>query len=180
MSTGGPRLYKDIILHVPGGPRGPEEFVRPYPLVSRATLHKVLDRLGCDMVQAPGTDTPVDFVALELQDNMLLTGLRYCVPWEARVRHGGGAAALAAGCGHAGCAKLAATAQGLLPGSCWPGRAIQESHSVTGVHMRRPAHPGVCPAPFLPHGCGAEATPMQRVSGRPCTSLCLRTTATPC
>jgi hypothetical protein len=84
-STGAPQLYQNIILHIAGDTRNPEEFVRKYALVGRSTLQKVLDGLGCDVVQVPGTDQLVSFDALELHDNMLLTALRYSVPWDARV-----------------------------------------------------------------------------------------------
>jgi hypothetical protein len=83
--AGAPQLYQNIILHITGDTGNPEEFVRTYALVSRSTLQKVLDGLGCDVVQVPGTDQLVGFDALELHDNMLLTALRYSVPWDARV-----------------------------------------------------------------------------------------------
>jgi len=83
--SGAPQLYRNIILHIAGDTRNPEEFVRTYARVGRSTLQKVLDGLGCDVVQVPGTDQLVGFDALELHDNMLLTALRYSVPWDARV-----------------------------------------------------------------------------------------------
>jgi hypothetical protein len=92
-STGAPRLYQNIILHIAGDTRNPEEFVRTYTRVGRSTLQKVLDGLGCDVVQVPGTDQLVGFDALELHDNMLLTALPYSVPWDARVGCRGAAAA---------------------------------------------------------------------------------------
>jgi len=87
-----PRLYQNIILHIAGGTRNPEEFVRVYARVGRSTLQKVLDRWGCDAVQVPGTDQLVGFDALELYDNMLLTALPYSVSWDARVGVRGAAA----------------------------------------------------------------------------------------
>jgi hypothetical protein len=82
-----------MILHIAGDTHNPDEFVTSYASVSRSTLQKVLDGLGCDVVQVPGTDQLVGFDDLELHDDMLLTALRYSVPWDARVGCRGAAAA---------------------------------------------------------------------------------------
>lgn len=82
-TTGGRVFYDDVTLAILGGDE--EEVVKKYDRVSNATLQKVLDRHGCDMVQDPISKAWVDFECIKLHDNILLKALRDRTPWDRRV-----------------------------------------------------------------------------------------------
>jgi hypothetical protein len=84
-TTGGRVFYDDVILDIFGGDGDEEEEVIKFDRVSAATLERVLDRRGCELVQDPTSKDWVGFDCIKLQDNILLKALREFIPLDRRV-----------------------------------------------------------------------------------------------
>ncbi len=84
--SGMPVFFQDVILVLPASADGSQDDVRKFDKVTRATLQKVLDREGCDVVQDPITRGWVDFKAIDMQDNLLLIERSDSTPLDKRVR----------------------------------------------------------------------------------------------